>query len=106
MKHVIAILFISALSTKAHAQQIQIRDSKVEMLPLNKPLYIIDGNVMPDLVRSKAGTNRMVSPVVEINSTNIESVTILKGESAFFVYGEAGKNGVVKIALKKNSSGK
>ena len=37
-----------------------------------------------------------------INPENIESINVLKGESATILYGDKGKNGVVLITTKKN----
>lgn len=55
---------------------------------LNNPLFVIDGvphDKMPE----------------EINSDDINSVSILKGEKAVSIYGERGKNGVIVVTTKK-----
>jgi len=101
MKYLIGFIVFVATSTIAFSQQFQIKDSKVEMLPLSQPLYVIDGKAMPDLVRSKMDSTKMVSPISEINSDDIEKVEIIKDESGILAYGDAGKNGVVKITMKK-----
>jgi hypothetical protein len=54
-----------------------------------KPLYYLDG---------KAITNEELN---KIAPEKIESITVLKGESAIKKYGEKGKDGVVEILLKK-----
>jgi TonB-dependent SusC/RagA subfamily outer membrane receptor len=54
-----------------------------------KPLYLIDDAVI--------GTNL---PEGMINPEDISSIYVLKGESATAIYGDAGKNGVVKIYTK------
>lgn len=54
-----------------------------------KPLYLIDDAVI--------GTNL---PEGMINPEDISSIHVLKGESATTIYGDAGKNGVVKIYTK------
>ena len=51
-----------------------------------KPLYIVDGEE--------------VSNIDHINPSEIESISVLKNESAK-VFGEKGKNGVVMITMKK-----
>ncbi|MDD4778416.1 MAG: TonB-dependent receptor plug domain-containing protein, partial [Fermentimonas sp.] len=56
---------------------------------LNKPLYIVDGEKMPKDF-----------DVNSINPDDIESVNVLKGESAVETYGDEGKNGVILINLK------
>ncbi|GAB3549517.1 M56 family metallopeptidase [Spirosoma fluminis] len=55
-----------------------------------EPLYILDGTEVSDkLVKS-------------LNGKNIQSIDVLKGESATSVYGEKGKYGVVIITTKKS----
>lgn len=53
------------------------------------PLYIMDGKEI-----SK-------SDLESISPDKIESIDVLKGESAIAQFGEKGKNGVIKITLKK-----
>ena len=55
-----------------------------------KPLFIVDGKEIDP------------NKIQDINPKNIESVTILKDESAAEKYGDKGKNGVVIIKTKKN----
>jgi hypothetical protein len=43
------------------------------------------------------------SMLSKINANNIESVNIVKGEKAFLLYGEKGKNGAIIITTKKLS---
>ena len=54
------------------------------------PLFIIDG---------KQGDRQMLET---IDPNNIESISVLKDESATAVYGEKGRNGVVIVKLKKS----
>lgn len=61
--------------------------------PASKPLIIIDGDVAKNQNADK------------IPPENIESISVLKGESATAVYGEKGKNGVILITMKKGDSG-
>lgn len=56
-----------------------------------KPLYIVDGKEMKE------------TEVLALNSKDIESINVLKGEKAIEKYGEAGKNGAIEIYLKKDS---
>lgn len=60
--------------------------------PESKPLIIIDG-----VIAKNQDTNN-------IPPENIESISVLKGESATAVYGEKGKNGVILITMKKSPS--
>jgi len=57
--------------------------------PANSPLYVVDG------VAAQG------SAFTKLNPNQIESITVLKGESAASQYGEKGKNGVILITLKK-----
>lgn len=52
-----------------------------------KPLYILDGQV--------------VKSIENIDPENIESINVLKDESAKAIYGEKGENGVLLITTKK-----
>lgn len=53
------------------------------------PLYVKDGVVISD------------DEFKKIDQNNIESINVLKGQSATALYGERGKNGVVLIKMKK-----
>lgn len=55
-----------------------------------KPIYILDGKIISN------------SSFKKINTNNIESISVLKGNSAIKKYGEKAKNGVVEIKTKKN----
>lgn len=57
---------------------------------LAQPLYVIDGKRVP-----KNSIPQIIEP------KNIQSITVLKDESATKLYGEDGKNGVIVITLKK-----
>ena len=54
-----------------------------------KPLIVIDGVITSDMNLN------------DINPTNIQSINVLKGESAKAKYAEKGANGVVEITTKK-----
>jgi len=56
---------------------------------INTPLYIVDGKEIPS------------SSANEINPNQIESIDILKNQSATKIYGDKGKNGVVVITTKR-----
>lgn len=60
--------------------------------PDPKPLIVIDGVI---------AENQNVN---DIPYETIESVNVLKGESATSIYGEKGKNGVILITIKKEVS--
>jgi len=52
------------------------------------PLYVIDGKIAPD------------DALKGINPQTIESISVLKDQSATSLYGDRGKNGVILITLK------
>lgn len=56
-----------------------------------KPVIIIDGEVQAENYDMNA-----------IDPDNIESINVLKGESAFEKLGERGANGIIMIQMKKN----
>ena len=59
----------------------------------NDPLYVIDG------VPTKSGMH-------ELNSSDIESIQVLRDASAASIYGSRAGNGVIIITTKKGESGK
>ena len=54
-----------------------------------KPLFVVDDKIIGN------------DDITKIKPNDIESVTVLKDESATKLYGEKGKNGVVIIKMKK-----
>lgn len=54
----------------------------------NRPLHVVDDVVVGDISK--------------LNPTDVESITVLKGDSATVGYGSRGVNGVVLIKTKKN----
>ncbi|MFK7750002.1 MAG: M56 family metallopeptidase [Kordia sp.] len=55
----------------------------------NKPLYIVDGKEVSN------------GDFTKLDSDDIESVSVLKGENATALYGEKGENGVILVTTKK-----
>ncbi len=55
-----------------------------------KPLYIVDGVIMENDINS-------------IDPNSIESISVLKGQSASALYGDKGKDGVIIVNTKKAS---
>ncbi|MGY6523681.1 MAG: periplasmic heavy metal sensor [Mongoliitalea sp.] len=59
----------------------------------NQPIYII-----------RQGKNeKKVSSIIELENSSINSVSVIKGSSAWELYGDEGKNGVVIVELKKEA---
>ncbi|MFT3680470.1 MAG: SusC/RagA family TonB-linked outer membrane protein [Ferruginibacter sp.] len=79
----------------------------------NKPLWVVDGVVLEDLVNisndqlsSGDPTTLLGSSVAGINVNDIESFDILKDAAATALYGARAMNGVVVITTKKGRTGK
>ena len=56
---------------------------------MDDPLLIIDGVIIAD--RS----------VIDLEALDIESIEVIKGQTAASLYGERAKNGIVQITTKK-----
>ncbi len=78
----------------------------------NQPLYVIDGIPFEkqDFNTTNAtggfGGYSYSSPLANLNSDNIQSVTVLKGAAATALYGSRGANGVIKIQTKSGAGRK
>ncbi len=76
----------------------------------NNALFVIDGIPMPRLqstqITSAFGGQDRGDGIENLNSEDIESMTILPGSAAAALYGNQGSNGVVLITTKKGIAGK
>lgn len=70
----------------------------------SSPLYVIDGVPLSDDAGDATGIT--VSPLASIETTDIESIEVLKDASAAAIYGSRGSNGVVIITTKQGKEGK
>lgn len=74
------------------------------------PIYVIDGIIMeqgqfaqdPTAITTANSTNDVLS---NINSNDIENITVLKDASALALYGSRGANGVIVITTKRGKAG-
>ena len=75
----------------------------------NEPLYVIDGYILyNDNSATRTGAGNFtggLNPLSSINSSDIESIEVLKDVSATAIYGSRGANGVIIITTKKGSKG-
>lgn len=79
----------SSYKVKVTTKNTGTEKSKLEIVNAKEePLYVIDGEIV-----DKKET--------DLNTENIATVNILKGETASTKYGDKGKNGVVEIVTKK-----
>ncbi|MCD0470550.1 TonB-dependent receptor [Flavobacterium sp. JAS] len=75
------------------------------------PLFVVDGMPLSNDDVSPTGTNvgfggsTAKNPLNFLNTSDIESITVLKDASAAAIYGARGSNGVVLITTKKGSKG-
>lgn len=77
----------------------------------NQPLFVVDGIPMNNTLNniSQMGGDNKVdygNAISDLNSENIESLSILKGPSAAALYGSRAGNGVVLITTKKGKQKK
>lgn len=74
----------------------------------NEPLYVIDGfpvyndNAMSD---ATVANGPKINPLSTINTSDIESIDVLKDASATAIYGSRGANGVILVTTKKGRAG-
>lgn len=94
---------ISSAGNTGTSQKVLIRG--ISSLTSNSPLYIVDGVPIDNSTYrgspSDGSTTDFGNGANDINSDNVESVTILKGASATALYGSRAANGVVMITTKK-----
>ena len=75
------------------------------------PLFVVDGlplsndDVSPSGTNVGFGSSAAKNPLNFLNTSDIESITILKDASAAAIYGARGSNGVVLVTTKKGSKG-
>ncbi|MFI5154975.1 MAG: SusC/RagA family TonB-linked outer membrane protein [Chitinophagales bacterium] len=78
----------------------------------NQPLYVVDGIPLQDGSVTVAGTggngpalSDYGNGMTDINPSDIENLTVLKGTAASSLYGSQAKNGVVLITTKRGKTG-
>jgi TonB-dependent starch-binding outer membrane protein SusC len=75
------------------------------------PLFVVDGvplsndEVTPTAADMGFGSSAAKNPLNFLNTSDIESITVLKDASAAAIYGARGSNGVVLITTKKGKEG-
>ena len=76
------------------------------------PLFVVDGvplsndDASPQGPNVGLGSQSAKNPLNFLNTSDIESITVLKDASAAAIYGARGSNGVVIITTKKGATGK
>jgi TonB-linked SusC/RagA family outer membrane protein len=102
---------IQATGTPGGGFDIQIRGINSIRTEGNAPLYIVDGvpyssQSLGSVMTSGSILAGTVSPLNNINPSDIESIEVLKDADATAIYGSRGSNGVVLITTKKGKQGK
>lgn len=72
----------------------------------NSPLYVIDGVPMRSGTINTMSSDAGLDIMSTLNSSDIESVTVIKDAAAASLYGSRAANGVVVITTKKGKAGK
>lgn len=100
---------------------IKATSSSAALLPLDNPLFIVDGvpfaaqnanlNQLTSMI--SPGTSTLygnpyggISPFNSINPADIETIEVLRDADATAIYGSRGANGVILITTKKGKTGK
>jgi TonB-linked SusC/RagA family outer membrane protein len=75
------------------------------------PLFVVDGvpltndDVSPSGTNVGFGSSKAKNPLNFLNTSDIESISVLKDASAAAIYGARGSNGVVIVTTKKGKTG-
>lgn len=76
----------------------------------NQALYVVDGVPINNRNNGETGSSLSTQPgsegIADINSEDIESISVLSGPAAAALYGSAAAQGVIMITTKKGSKGR
>lgn len=72
----------------------------------NQPLFVVDGVPINNSLRSGSGNIDWGNGISDINTDDIEEMTVLKGAGAAALYGSQGANGVIVIKTKSGKTSK
>lgn len=87
---------------------IQIRGNK-SLTTNGQPLFVVDGTPIMNSISSARSTTTYTdfgNAAMDIDPSNIETMTVLKGASATALYGSRAANGVILITTKKGAGTK
>ena len=87
---------------------IQIRGNK-SLTGSGQPLFVVDGTPIMNGIssaRSSTSSTDFGNAAMDIDPSNVESISVLKGPSASALYGSRAANGVILITTKKGSGQK
>jgi len=66
----------------------------------NQPVYVVEGVPLQQTSELQQGQQQAMGGISNINSSDIESMTVLKGAAATALYGSRAANGVIVITTK------
>ncbi|MFA6701346.1 MAG: TonB-dependent receptor plug domain-containing protein [Dysgonamonadaceae bacterium] len=72
----------------------------------NSPIFVIDGMIIQEPIRGALDGTDWGSQLKNLNPSDYESVTVLKGAAATALYGSRGANGAIVIVSKGGRFGK
>ena len=72
----------------------------------NQPLYVVDGVPLSDARFGSDDNFDFGNSAGDINPSDIETITVLKGTEAASLYGSSAKNGAIMITTKRGRPGK
>ncbi|MGY3055153.1 TonB-linked SusC/RagA family outer membrane protein [Pedobacter sp. UYEF25] len=72
----------------------------------NQPLFVVDGIPVDNSQNNSAGARDYANTISDINSNDIESISVLKGPNAAALYGSRAAAGVIIIKTKSGKSKK
>ena len=98
------VVVTSSTGTPGAVQQIRIRGLS-SVNAGTSPLFVIDGVPVINGNNAASGATSSLGVLSNINSEDIESITILKDAASTAPYGARGTNGVVVITTKQGRSG-
>ncbi|MCZ4245828.1 SusC/RagA family TonB-linked outer membrane protein [Pedobacter punctiformis] len=72
----------------------------------NQPLFVVDGVPVDNSQLGAGGSRDFANAISDINSEDIETISVLKGPNAAALYGSRAANGVIIIKTKSGKRGK
>lgn len=95
----------SSSGTPGATQQIRIRGISSVNAGVS-PLFVIDGVPVVNGNNASSGSTSSLGIISNMNSSDIESITVLKDAASTAPYGARGSNGVIVITTKKGQEGR
>ncbi|WP_316803098.1 SusC/RagA family TonB-linked outer membrane protein [Pedobacter nototheniae] len=72
----------------------------------NQPLFVVDGVPVDNSQLGAGGSRDFANAISDINTEDIETISVLKGPNAAALYGSRAANGVIIIKTKSGKRGK